>query len=406
MKRRYNTLFINLLLALVVCLVVNFSYLLAIRERNHRDAEIAPGWLPDGEDAPHTGVLRVSPDGYGYIVCDDLNDDHTDSIYVASQLIRWLELNSGDYLKVFARSPQTPGANQFMWRVLEVGGEPFDYGARFGSPESSAEMAEELIFYFVLAFVLLTVMTFGAFRWWPRAMVAVVFAAAVVWLIPGKVGPFDLMKCSFALVFALLYGKTYQLIRKTEQLRGENLSARLNALVGQVNPHFLFNSFNSLSALVRDGRNDDAITYVDRLSETFRYTISSEPNQMTTLAAELEFVEAYKYLMEVRYADKFFVDIAVDAEKLDWLLPTFSVQPLIENAVKHNSITRLRPLRISIRTEGEWLLVSNPINPKIEPERGTGIGLENLAHRWRLLTGRSIEVVDDGEEFTVKLPLR
>jgi LytS/YehU family sensor histidine kinase len=118
----------------------------------------------------------------------------------------------------------------------------------------------------------------------------------------------------------------------------------------------------------------------------------------------LEFLAAYKYLLEVRYAEKLFIDIDIDSEKLKWVLPTFSIQPLIENAVKHNVITRARPLRISIFTEGDRLVVSNPVNPKIDPERGTGIGLANLSNRWQLLTGRSIEVKNDGKTFSVRLP--
>jgi LytS/YehU family sensor histidine kinase len=220
------------------------------------------------------------------------------------------------------------------------------------------------------------------------------------------------MKCSFVLITALLYGRTFQLINQREgimveieRLKSENLRSRYNTLVNQVNPHFLFNSLNSLSALVREGDTASAVTYIDRLSETFRYTMRNEADATTTLDDELEFVAAYKYLLEVRYADKLFIDIDVEAEKLDWRLPTFSIQPLVENAVKHNAITRARPLRVSIRTVGGRLVVSNPVNPKIESEGGSGIGLENLAHRLHLLTGEDIEVVDDGSVFRVSLPI-
>jgi LytS/YehU family sensor histidine kinase len=86
------------------------------------------------------------------------------------------------------------------------------------------------------------------------------------------------------------------------------------------------------------------------------------------------------------------------------MLPTFSIQPLIENAVKHNTISRAKPLHISIRTEGDRLVVSNPINPKLRPEKGTGIGLTNLSHRWKLLTGHDIEITNNGKIFSVALP--
>jgi LytS/YehU family sensor histidine kinase len=191
---------------------------------------------------------------------------------------------------------------------------------------------------------------------------------------------------------------------ENEQLKNENLKARYNTLINQINPHCLFNSLSSLSSLGREGKNDDAGSYIDRRSDTCRYTIQNEPHTTTTLHDELQFVNAYKYLLEVRYDEKLFVDIDVEPQKMEWLLPTFSIQPLIENAVKHNTITRARPLRISIRTEGDYLVVSNPINPKLDPEYGTGIGLDNLSNRWQLLTGRSIEIINNGVTFTVRLP--
>ena len=119
----------------------------------------------------------------------------------------------------------------------------------------------------------------------------------------------------------------------------------------------------------------------------------------------MEFLDAYKYLLEIRYADKLFFDIDIDHDKLGMSLPALSVQPLIENAVKHNSITRGNPLRISISTENDFLVISNPLRPKMEPETGTGIGLKNLSSRYKRLTGKNIEIVDDGQKFTVRLPL-
>ena len=125
-----------------------------------------------------------------------------------------------------------------------------------------------------------------------------------------------------------------------------------------------------------------------------------------TLDEELKFVEAYSYLFKIRYADKLFFDIDVDPKYRPWRLPALSLQPLIGNAVKHNTITRSKPFHISIRTDGGWLEVSNPKIPKLEPEPSTGIGLENLGNRWQLITGRRIEILDDGETFRVRMPLQ
>jgi hypothetical protein len=445
LPKKYNTIIINAMLALVVCLVINFSYLLAVREQERRLYEAAR-WLREITSQPSvTGTLHVHRDGYGYILptptADTLAEQKQDSIYVGGRDINRLSLADHDRLRVVPGEARRPGAHPVMTRVLEVNDTPFDYGERFDHPSGSREMVLQIVYYFLFAFTLLTVMTTGRGRgraspvrfYLTRAAWCVVIAVGLWFLMPVErprseqitvMGgilrdgffPTDIMvivimKCTFALAFALLYGRTYQLINQregimleNEQLKSENLRARYNTLVGQINPHFLFNSLNSLQALVREGNLDGAVNYIDRLSDTFRYTISREPGTTATLGEELEFVSAYKYLLEVRYAEKLFIDIDVEAEKLGWRLPTFSIQPLIENAVKHNVITRARPLHISIRTRGDWLVVSNPVSPKIDPEKGTGIGLKNLANRWQLLTGREIEVTDDGKIFTVELP--
>jgi hypothetical protein len=459
LPRKYNTVVINILLAGVVCLVINFSYLLSLREQERRDSEASERfqqWQREIENLPSfVGTLHLSHDGYGYIIVADsmtittdtlaseaafsLAPPHiSDSIYVLPRDIERLSLTDGSTLKVITRDARTAEGNPIMMRLLEVNGEPYNYGERFDRPADNVGMILQLVIYFLFAFALLTVMTAGAARnasmkfYLTRAVYCIV-VASVAWLLMPVTRPptgeltitamalkmgggffmvdIMLMKCLFVVAFALLYGRTYQLIYQredimleNERLKNENLLARYNTLVGQLNPHFLFNSLNSLSALVREGRGDDAVRYIDRLSDTFRYSIRHDSATTATLGEELEFVDAYKYLLEVRYAEKLFIDIDIEPEKSGWMLPSFSIQPLIENAVKHNTITRSKPLHISVRTRGDRLVVSNPVNPKLEPEKGTGIGLANLSRRWQLLTGHDIEVTDDGKSFTVKLP--
>ena len=120
----------------------------------------------------------------------------------------------------------------------------------------------------------------------------------------------------------------------------------------------------------------------------------------------MEFARAYGELFKVRYADKLFFDVDVDERYNEWLLPALTLQPLIGNAVKHNTNTRKHPFHISIRTEGSTLVVSNLKSPKLELEPSTGIGLKNLSSRWRLIAGTDIEIIDNEKEFIVKLPLQ
>lgn len=295
----------------------------------------------------------------------------------------------------------------------------------------------EALFYFLLAFILLTVFTIdldgnglrrGSF--WKKLLLCTVITFGlyfcspiynhrtdeimIMMMVPARrmFNPMIVLKCSFTLAVAALYGKIFELLHRNqnilvenERLRSENLQSRYNVLVTQINPHFFFNSLNSLSSLVRGGRKEDSLLYIDRLSDTFRYIIQTGNTNLATLREELEFLEAYKYVFEVRYAGKLFIEVDVDESLQEMVLPSLSLQPLIENAVKHNTITKAAPLHINITADDGYLTVSNPLAPKIEPEPGMGTGLKNLSSRYMLLVGKDIEVENNGKRFTVRLPL-
>jgi LytS/YehU family sensor histidine kinase len=222
-----------------------------------------------------------------------------------------------------------------------------------------------------------------------------------------------LTKALFMLVVSALYSYIYTLMRQRQQmvvenerLKTENLSTRYNMLMGQINPHFFFNSLNSLSMLIRERDEKRALEYIDQLSYTFRYIIQNGQSGETTLKEEMAFAEAYIYLFKIRYADKLFFDIDIDAAYADWRLPALSLQPLIGNAVKHNSITTKRPLRVAIRVVNGVLEIENPKYPKLDVEPSMGIGLDNLRSRWHIVTGRDIEIIEDEQRFLVRLPLQ
>lgn len=191
-----------------------------------------------------------------------------------------------------------------------------------------------------------------------------------------------------------------------EQLRIENLQSRCDALINQINPHFFFNALNGVSALVR--RKDEASTllYVSRLSDIFRYILQSEKKGVVALEEEIDFAEAFSHVMEVRYANKFFVSINVPAEKRQLRLPVLSLLPLIENTTVHNAIDSESPMHVSIYiNDRNELVVSNPICPKLTPPVTHGTGLNNLSNRFMLLTKQTVRISNDGETFTVYLPL-
>lgn len=207
------------------------------------------------------------------------------------------------------------------------------------------------------------------------------------------------------LLIRLLSGKQ-QMMLEYEQLKTEKLQTSYNALMGQINPHFFFNSLNGLNSLIRNGEKEQTLTYLDELSNVFRYILQSNKKEMVTLAEELQFVKAYTFLLGVRYEGKLFFSIQAEPALLFWSLPILSILPLIENAVKHNVISKQYPLQIDIYTTKEnMLVVSNKVQPKVEEGHSSGIGLKNLWGRYRLLTGKDICISNRKEYFKVSLPL-
>ena len=428
LQPKYSDLILNLLVALAVSLVVNFSYVLLLIVDQKSDGQPRPAKasvIARGEE----GTLRVSPDGHGYIVYEN-----GDSVYVMMQRIYRMNLKDGDRLVANLAAPRRHGAHPVMTELRMRNGEEFDYSTLFNRPSKTTELALQLFYYLVVSFIMLSILTSVRRRYTPgrfvRHCIWCVLAAAALYMVApvtewrsGRImlncmgdHIFDymlLLKCSFAVAVSMLYGWVYVLnskqqavVMENERLKNENLTTRYNMLVGQINPHFFFNSLNSLAMLVREKHDEKALTYIDQLSYTFRYIIQNGQSTLMTLDEELKFIEAYSYLFEIRYADKLFFDIDVDDKYRSWTLPALSLQPLVGNAVKHNTITRSKPFHISIRTEQGWLVVANPKVPKIEPEPSTGIGLENLRNRWHLITGRDIEIIDTDKEFVVRMPLQ
>ena len=427
LQPKYSDLILNLLVALAVSLVVNFSYVLLLIVDQKSDGQPRPAKasvIARGEE----GTLRVSPDGHGYIVYEN-----GDSVYVMMQRIYRMNLKDGDRLVANLAAPRRHGAHPVMTELRMRNGEEFDYSMLFNRPSKTTELALQLFYYLVVSFIMLSILTSVRRRYTPgrfvRHCIWCVLAAAALYMVApvtewrsGRImlncmgdHIFDymlLLKCSFAVAVSMLYGWVYVLnskqqavVMENERLKNENLTTRYNMLVGQINPHFFFNSLNSLAMLVREKHDEKALTYIDQLSYTFRYIIQNGQSTLMTLDEELKFVEAYSYLFKIRYADKLFFDIDIEEKYRTWTLPALSLQPLIGNAVKHNTITRSKPFHISIRTENGWLVVANPKVPKLEPEPSTGIGLENLRNRWHLITGRDIEIIDTDKEFVVRMPL-
>jgi hypothetical protein len=193
-----------------------------------------------------------------------------------------------------------------------------------------------------------------------------------------------------------------QTLLENQRLLAENIRNRYEALKNQLNPHFLFNSLNTLDGLI--GFDDEkAHSYLQNLSSSFRYTIQNKT--ITTLKDELQFVESYAYLMKIRYGDNLKIEYTIDERcHLYYIMPV-SLQLLMENAIKHNVINDKYPLTIYIETtENDTIKIYNTIQPKIDADEGEGIGLSNLVERYRLLFDMEVVITQNGV-FSVEIPL-
>jgi two-component system, LytTR family, sensor kinase len=193
--------------------------------------------------------------------------------------------------------------------------------------------------------------------------------------------------------------------KENNQLRLTNMSKELELLKGQLNPHFFFNALSSLSGIVRENPQK-AQAYISHLSKIFRYSLSTVEIGLVLLKEELDELYSYGELMKMRYEEGFRMEVNVDAEDYLRQLPHMSLQPLIENVLKHNVVTAAAPVVIFIYVAGDVLEIKNSLQPRPYPEPGAGIGLANLNERFRILMNKEISVIRTNDSFTVKLPLK
>lgn len=194
-----------------------------------------------------------------------------------------------------------------------------------------------------------------------------------------------------------------KLQQRAADLQKENNAARYAALQNQLNPHFLFNSLNTLVAEI-EYDPQRAVSFTRNLSNVYRYVLQCQNKPLVTLRDELAFATAYLFLHEVRLGDCIRCRTQITDEEGDCMLPPLTLQLLIENVIKHNSITQSKPMEIRIGIEQERLVVANGLNPKKYVD-STGVGLKNLSNRCLMMLGRKIEVTTTSDLFVVKIPL-
>lgn len=211
-------------------------------------------------------------------------------------------------------------------------------------------------------------------------------------------------------LLAVLVANLLIIMRKMHFAQAENVrlveeksKAELSALKEQLSPHFFFNTLSTLNTIVRNSTKVDALTFIERMSQTYRYTLSIKKDKVK-VGEELGFLDSYVFLLKERYGDKLVYINEVDEAFYDSYLPPMSLQLLAENAIRHNIITRENPLTIRVYTDDGNICIANNLSEK-PPEGSLGIGLKNLSDRYRLLAEKDIVISKENGKFIVKLPL-
>jgi sensor histidine kinase YesM len=232
---------------------------------------------------------------------------------------------------------------------------------------------------------------------------------------------FELIKAKlyWSLIAGLLFNTFYTVIfeffyiekswgddvREKEALQQANLVSQFESLKAQVNPHFLFNCLNSLSSLISQN-TEKAENFVDEMSNVYRYLLRNNEQGLVTIESEIQYIRSYFHLQKTRFGDAIALTIQIEPEYLNCLIPPLTLQMLLENAVKHNTLRKTAPLYIEIQGKDGFLTVRNNIQKKNkEYIISTKIGLANIASKYKLINKSDIIINNDGKYFVVSLPL-
>ncbi|MEZ2334255.1 sensor histidine kinase [Mucilaginibacter sp. RCC_168] len=215
-----------------------------------------------------------------------------------------------------------------------------------------------------------------------------------------------LINLVFYMFIHLMYQnyKNQQVSIELERTKSDNLEAQYELLKQQINPHFLFNSLNTLKAMV-ETNDKNSVDFILKLSNFYRFTLESRKLDLIHLSEELEIVEAYNFLLKARFEDGFTFTNTISEKCFGTLIPPFTLQLLIENCIKHNVVSLERPLHIKFYEENDSLVMENQVQPKRNEESSLGVGLKNISLRYSHLLDKKIEIINDNKIFKIKLPV-
>jgi len=205
--------------------------------------------------------------------------------------------------------------------------------------------------------------------------------------------------------FVVFYYRMQLVLRQSKQeneyLKQENLQAQLSSLKQHISPHFLFNALNTLSSLSHEAAVKE---YILKLSDVYRYVLRYQEKKEVKVEDELFFIQSYMYIIKTRFEEGINIKIAINPGNLHEVILPFSLQLLVENAIKHNSVSYRNPLSIDIYDQPGMLVVENDLRPRHTMETASGTGLQNLSKRYRLAGGRDISITRTVSAFKVEIP--
>ncbi|WP_181304310.1 sensor histidine kinase [Rufibacter sp. XAAS-G3-1] len=200
------------------------------------------------------------------------------------------------------------------------------------------------------------------------------------------------------------YNQWHRYLMQSEKLKKETIKVQFESLKQQVNPHFLFNSLNALTSLIYKDQ-DLAAKFVEQLSKVYRYVLENKDKELVSLHTELDFIYSYLFLLKIRFRENLRVNMDVPDDLLHLQVAPLTMQLLMENAIKHNIVSRDEPLFIDVYVEGDYIIIKNNLQLRESHEESTGVGLKNIINRYKFITDKKVDVEVTASTFIAKLPL-
>ncbi|MGL5275468.1 2TM domain-containing protein [Myroides sp.] len=214
----------------------------------------------------------------------------------------------------------------------------------------------------------------------------------------------------YSILLAIYFHITFSSLVKDQQLEEQkvitgNVSAQFESLKNQLDPHFLFNSLNVLGALIEEDQ-DKAVEFNNSLSKTYRYILDQKNKELVPLEEELAFAKTYIELLQMRFEDSLVFELPNEIKQEGAKVVPLSLQLLLENVIKHNKASSQKPIHILISESPDgYLVIQNTLSKKQTLDNRKGIGLENIASRYALLTSKPVSIEETQDTFTVKIPI-